>query len=220
MRWTSSIRWCTSPIRVCSAGAHIKSDASSLLHRTPGGPITPPVTKPLMLPINWIGRTLLGPVDLTSHSLPPPPPVPCSERDFCREYQGPILRGREPDATDKERDKGEAKSAELGKIVNQFILRRTNTLLSKHLPPKLVCVVCCSMSALQLQASSWGCRKWSSLGEGVGRGLAADAHQTPARGPSVGAQGRAGQRRESAMGLRREDTPREALAQSTCSCMP
>ena len=26
-----------------------------------------------------------------------------------------------------------------------------NTLLSKHLPPKLVCVVCCSMSALQLQ---------------------------------------------------------------------
>ena len=36
-------------------------------------------------------------------------------------------------------------------IVNQFILRRTNSLLSKHLPPKLVCVVCCSLSELQLQ---------------------------------------------------------------------
>jgi DNA repair and recombination RAD54-like protein len=85
-----------------------------------------------------------------------PSTLPCSERDFCREYQNPILRGREPDATDKEREKGEAKSAELGKIVNQFILRRTNTLLSKHLPPKLVCVVCCSMSTLQLQESTGG----------------------------------------------------------------
>ena len=46
--------------------------------------------------------------------------------------------------------RGEEKSAALGCIVNQFILRRTNTLLSDHLPPKLVCVVCCSMSQLQL----------------------------------------------------------------------
>ena len=43
-----------------------------------------------------------------------------------------------------------AKGIELGQLVNQFILRRTNTLLSDHLPPKLVCVVCCSLSQVQL----------------------------------------------------------------------
>ena len=46
--------------------------------------------------------------------------------------------------------------------MNQFILRRTNSLLSKHLPPKLVCVVCCSLSELQLQVYG---------GHGLGLGL-------------------------------------------------
>ena len=35
--------------------------------------------------------------------------------------------------------------------MNQFILRRTNTLLSKHLPPKLLQVVCVRLSPLQRQ---------------------------------------------------------------------
>ena len=60
-----------------------------------------------------------------------------TEKDFHKNYQNPILRGREPDATDKDRAKGEAKASELGQLVNQFILRRTNTLLSDHLPPKV-----------------------------------------------------------------------------------
>jgi DNA repair and recombination RAD54-like protein len=35
--------------------------------------------------------------------------------------------------------------------VNQFILRRTNTLLSDHLPPKVVEIVCCGMSPMQVE---------------------------------------------------------------------
>lgn len=73
-----------------------------------------------------------------------------TQNDFHRVYQNPILRGREPDATEKDKVRGEEKASQLGMLVNQFILRRTNTLLSDHLPPKLVCVVCCSLSKLQL----------------------------------------------------------------------
>ena len=36
-------------------------------------------------------------------------------------------------------------------LVNKFILRRTNAILSKHLPPKVVEVVCCKLGPLQSQ---------------------------------------------------------------------
>ena len=69
--------------------------------------------------------------------------------EFRRNYQNPILIGREPDATDKECEKSEACAAKLSNIVNKFILRRTNTLLSKHLPPKLTQVVVVNLSPMQ-----------------------------------------------------------------------
>ncbi|KFM27422.1 DNA repair and recombination protein RAD54-like protein [Auxenochlorella protothecoides] len=68
---------------------------------------------------------------------------------FRRYFEGPILAGREPDASDAEVEAGASRTAELSSIVNHFILRRTNTLLSAHLPPKVVEVVCCSMTPLQ-----------------------------------------------------------------------
>ena len=68
---------------------------------------------------------------------------------FRRRFSGPILAGREPSATEKQRKAGEEASNELSRVVNQFILRRTNTLLSKHLPPKLLQVVCVRMTELQ-----------------------------------------------------------------------
>jgi DNA repair and recombination RAD54-like protein len=68
---------------------------------------------------------------------------------FRRRFSGPILAGREPSATEKQRKAGEEAGNELSRVVNQFILRRTNTLLSKHLPPKLLQVVCVRMSELQ-----------------------------------------------------------------------
>lgn len=71
--------------------------------------------------------------------------------EFRKNYLGPILVGREPDSTDKERDVAQSCSAMLCEIVNQFILRRGNILNAKHLPPKLMQVVCCPLSELQEQ---------------------------------------------------------------------
>ncbi len=68
---------------------------------------------------------------------------------FRKHYQNPILIGREPDATESEIAKSNERSAELSKIVNMFILRRTNTLLAQHLPPKITQIVCVKMTKMQ-----------------------------------------------------------------------
>jgi DNA repair and recombination protein RAD54 and RAD54-like protein len=70
---------------------------------------------------------------------------------FRRKFVTPILTSREPWASAAQIADGEAATAELSRIVNQFILRRTNALLSKHLPPKLLQVVCVRPSPLQRQ---------------------------------------------------------------------
>lgn len=68
---------------------------------------------------------------------------------FRRYFEAPIVCGREPTATEEEKKLGAERSAELSAKVNQFILRRTNALLSNHLPPKIVEVVCCKLTSLQ-----------------------------------------------------------------------
>ncbi|KAM3243970.1 hypothetical protein ACQJBY_055722 [Aegilops geniculata] len=69
---------------------------------------------------------------------------------FRRYYEAPIIRGREPTATAEEKKLGSERSGQLSAKVNQFILRRTNALLSNHLPPKIVEVVCCKLTPLQM----------------------------------------------------------------------
>jgi DNA repair and recombination RAD54-like protein len=55
-----------------------------------------------------------------------------SKTDFKRNFENKILRGRDADATDKEKEQSEAKLKELSGLVNKFIIRRTNDLLSKY----------------------------------------------------------------------------------------
>ncbi|KAL9415141.1 hypothetical protein AB3S75_043420 [Citrus x aurantiifolia] len=68
---------------------------------------------------------------------------------FRRYYETSIICGREPTATEEEKKLGIERSSELSAKVNQFILRRTNALLSNHLPPKIIEVVCCKLTPLQ-----------------------------------------------------------------------
>ncbi|CAG9464127.1 unnamed protein product [Pedinophyceae sp. YPF-701] len=69
--------------------------------------------------------------------------------EFRSRYEAPILAGREPGAPDDVAELGRKRTEELSALVNQFILRRTNALLSEHLPPKVIQVVCCKLTAMQ-----------------------------------------------------------------------
>ena len=73
-----------------------------------------------------------------------------SRNDFRKKYEIPILRGRDAAGSDTDRQRGDERLAELLTIVNKFIIRRTNDILSKYLPVKYEHVVFCSLSPFQL----------------------------------------------------------------------
>ena len=77
------------------------------------------------------------------------PGVLGTQEDFRRKTLFPILRGREPDATEKQKQRMLDIQQEMSATVNNFILRRVNTLNAEHLPPKLVQVVCCNLTEIQ-----------------------------------------------------------------------
>lgn len=72
-----------------------------------------------------------------------------TQEDFRRKMLYPILRGREPDATEKQKTRMMEIQNDMSTTVNEFILRRVNTLNAQHLPPKLVQVVCCNLTEIQ-----------------------------------------------------------------------
>ena len=55
-----------------------------------------------------------------------------TRNDFKKNFENKILRGRDADATDKEKQESDVKLKELGALVSKFIIRRTNDLLSKY----------------------------------------------------------------------------------------
>ncbi|GAA5829673.1 hypothetical protein JCM3766R1_001259 [Sporobolomyces carnicolor] len=73
-----------------------------------------------------------------------------TKQQFHKEFEMPILKGRDGDATEKQRERGDQAQKDLLVKVNKFIIRRTNDLLSKYLPVKYEHVVFCSLSPFQL----------------------------------------------------------------------
>ncbi|KAK3689966.1 recombinational repair protein [Podospora appendiculata] len=70
--------------------------------------------------------------------------------DFRKRFEIRILRGRDADASPEDRKRGDECLRELLGIVNKFIIRRTNDILSKYLPVKYEHVVFCNLAPFQL----------------------------------------------------------------------
>ncbi|CAM4498960.1 unnamed protein product [Lepidochelys olivacea] len=66
-------------------------------------------------------------------------------------YEEPIIRSREPSATKEEKELGEKRAAELTRLTGLFILRRTQEIINKFLPPKKESILFCRPTALQLE---------------------------------------------------------------------
>ena len=73
-----------------------------------------------------------------------------TRNEFHKRYEMPILRGRDAAGSDTDRKKGEEATADLLALVNKFIIRRTNDILSKYLPVKYEHVVFCNLAPFQL----------------------------------------------------------------------
>ncbi|XP_072317853.1 DNA repair and recombination protein RAD54-like [Eucyclogobius newberryi] len=69
--------------------------------------------------------------------------------EFKKRFEVPILKGRDADASEKDRRAGEEQLKELIGIVNRCLIRRTSDILSKYLPEKTEQVVCCRLTPLQ-----------------------------------------------------------------------
>jgi DNA repair and recombination protein RAD54B len=70
-------------------------------------------------------------------------------KNFMKEFEGPIVRSQQPEATIIDIEKGEARGEELRDLTSMFILRRTAEILSKYLPPKTEYVILCEPTSVQ-----------------------------------------------------------------------
>ncbi|XP_064240447.1 DNA repair and recombination protein RAD54B isoform X5 [Aotus nancymaae] len=66
-------------------------------------------------------------------------------------YEEPIILSREPSASEEEKELGERRASELTCLTGLFILRRTQEIIKKYLPPKIENVVFCRPVALQIE---------------------------------------------------------------------
>lgn len=71
---------------------------------------------------------------------------------FKRQFEAPIVKARQPGASSAEIEAGEEKSAELSALTRKFILRRSEKVLEKYLPPKTETIVFCGATQSQKEA--------------------------------------------------------------------
>jgi DNA repair and recombination protein RAD54B len=69
---------------------------------------------------------------------------------FKREFETPIVKSRQPGASQKDKEMGEARGAELAALTSQFILRRTSEVIAQYLPPKTESVLFCRPTPHQI----------------------------------------------------------------------
>ncbi|CEP63968.1 DNA-dependent ATPase RAD54 LALA0_S09e06590g [Lachancea lanzarotensis] len=72
-----------------------------------------------------------------------------SRSQFRRNFELPILQGRDAEADPAEIAKGDEKLQDLSNIVSKFIIRRTNDILSKYLPCKYEHVIFVNLKPFQ-----------------------------------------------------------------------
>lgn len=68
---------------------------------------------------------------------------------FKRVFEDPIMKSRQSDAKEKDKIIGRARSDELTRITDMFVLRRTAEINQKYLPPKTEVVIFCKLGKLQ-----------------------------------------------------------------------
>ncbi len=73
-----------------------------------------------------------------------------SYKMFTKEFEAPILKSRQPGASTKDIEKGEARSEELASLTSKFILRRSADILSQYLPSKTEYVLLCRPTPAQI----------------------------------------------------------------------
>ena len=72
-----------------------------------------------------------------------------SYKTFAKEFEMPIVKSRQPGASNNDIEKGQARGEELTSRTALFILRRTAEILSKYLPPKTEYILLCRPTAAQ-----------------------------------------------------------------------
>jgi DNA repair and recombination protein RAD54B len=68
---------------------------------------------------------------------------------FAKNYEEPIVKSKQPEASWEELEEGRMKAEQLSRLTAKFILRRTQDVISKFLPPKTELVVFCRPTPLQ-----------------------------------------------------------------------
>ncbi|KEF57020.1 uncharacterized protein A1O9_07210 [Exophiala aquamarina CBS 119918] len=72
-----------------------------------------------------------------------------SQKGFSKDFENPIMKSRQPNASDEDIERGQDASNELANATAQFILRRTADILADFLPPKTEFVLFCKPTPAQ-----------------------------------------------------------------------